>query len=181
MGRRRRSYRRYQRREVDYQWFPLDAQFAVTGTASGDVIKVGDITLPDINLEWTLERVRGEFVYDLKTTPSAPVIGYLYGLIFPDVVYGSDDAGTKYNSTTNSDRIPPLPSDHEGSDDFPLVTPLCIVPGNPAAVFGIDSKARRRMDSEHLLTLFLHQKSSDTTLGDVNIAMVSRTLFRKRG
>lgn len=180
---RRRSYRRpYQRREVDYQWVPSVVGFSLSnaGLKDKDVIKFTDIALPDRSVEWTLERVRGEFAIDLGSSPSKPLVGYIFGLIFPDVVYGNDEPGTIYNGTTNATRIPPLPTDNEGSDDFPVCQPLCIVPTSSAVVFTLDSKARRRMDSEHLLSIFMLMHTESGSVNSMEAAAVARTLFRKR-
>ena len=77
-------------------------------------------------------------------------------------------------------RIPPVPTDDEGTDDFPVITPLCIIPTTAAVVFTLDSKARRRISSENLLSMFVMFKTAGAQ-NKVKIAAVNRTLFRKRG
>lgn len=184
MPRKRYYGRRYTRRKRQNMWTPVDGTFQVpAGTKIPCVVKVADLLTPDNDFEFTLQRARGEFIVDLGTTPSNPFYGYLYGMIFPDVVYGNDPVGTLYNDDNNSGRIPPVPSDKEGTDDFPIVQPMCIVPSTASVTFTLDSKAKRRIEREEVLSLFFQFKSATTSFGGTQpakFAYINRTLWSVR-
>ena len=140
---RRRSHER--RRPPELIWTPTHGGFTISsGEKSPICIKVTDLVTPDTSLDWTHERTRGDIIMKMSAAPANPPLGWVSGLVLPDVVYGNHETGTLYGNGHNSDRMPPLVGDHDGSDDFPLATSFCAPPGVTQFVRPIDDKAHRR-------------------------------------
>lgn len=178
-----RSYRKRAYKRRDNIWLPSNAFVSYTAAKTPSVVKLLDIPLTELENEsgWTLKRQRAEVINDFAgSPPRSGVIGNIFGLILPDIMYGNDASGTIYDSDSNSSRVPPVPTDAEGTDDFPIIKPLCLIPtGNPT-IFSYDSKGQRRIQKDELLTIFMQllTQTAGTTLAGT-VAIIMRTLFSR--
>lgn len=149
MPRRRRYESRFTRR--NNVWVPFPVPTTVTGTVplSAGATFFVDSFPTEGNDDWevTLERVRGEFIIDPQY--GGANLGWLYIWIHPKVILKDIAARTDVSGKV------PAPGNADGIDDFPLCLPLC-APSASATAFPVDSKARRKIDKDHAVSVFLY-------------------------
>lgn len=178
--------RRYEDRpKPEMIWTPCHGGFQVaSGAKSPTSIKLCDLSPPDTELQWTHERTRGDLIFKMSASPAQPPLGWVSGIVLPDIVYGSDDGGTRYDSDNNSGRIPPKVGDTDGTDDFPVAVSFCAPPGVNQFIQQLDIKSRRKVGKDQLINVFLEivdaVTGSQTTFGALTISYLLRTLWRRR-
>ena len=173
-------YRRYSRSRTPYRrqnaqkiWTPSNEAFTIASApAKGDTYLVSNIAPKGGTVDnHTLLRQRGEFIIDFGSNPATAATGWIFGIVLPDLVYGNNNPGDKLDNAPN-------PADGDGTDDFPLCQPLCVIPTTAVTNLPIDSKAKRIIDNDKLLSLCIHFTSVGTA--NTKIALTLRTLFQER-
>lgn len=155
-----RRYRRY-RSSHNQSWLPMeldsvalnpDNNGAAQAVTKDTIYKIGDFKLgANADEDVTLERIRGYLTWYIQGQQVSGFIeAVVFGIVLPDIVQGNVQPGKPLPNC-------PSPGDIDGTDDFPLILPACMpvgtTPSNTNAPLMVDSKARRKMDKDKLLTI----------------------------
>ena len=165
MARFRRYSRNYgsRRQQANYSWFPINQDLSLASPAKNKIYLVQNSDAFDFDV--VCERQRGAMQL------SQGAFGVLYSLVLPDIILGDKTPGDEITT------LVPSPVDGNGTDDFPLWTPAYGVSGSGDEAYGdnFDSKARRKLEKDNLLSLCFYIQSSGST---VNLRVLGRCLFK---
>ena len=163
---RRRSYRESAKRRMS--WYPIGIDISDKAYSTGKNYLLGHFPMansPIIEEGALLERIRGGVAL-LDSNQFCAVT--FWAVILPDIVLGS-------NTTPGSELSDvPTPYDSDGTDDFPLVqTGLVYTSGSE--LLQLDSKARRKVSKDDLLTFAFrpHSSLSGTSIGGLIRVLLS--------
>jgi len=175
MARYGRSYRRPYRRTYNQVWCPLEVNTTISNPRQGQSFLIGNFPLGFMGeLEGTMERMRGGLRITVAGTRNYYAVGFT--TVLPKVILGSKTAG---DEITN---LIPTPVNTDGSDDFPWIGNLCVPTGAGSFDLDLDSKAKRKIDKDKLITLACYFLKAATGGPDIAVSFAGlvRTLCRLR-
>ena len=163
---RRRYYNR--RPQQNLSWFPVDMSKAL-GTAGNKTFLVANSE--DRQFDVVCERQRGIVQLYNAGSGTFSARGVLYSIVLPDIILGNSNPGDEITGEV------PSPLDGEGTDDFPLWHPVCSQSGHSMM---FDSKAKRKIGKDELLSLCFRLDSAGGSSGSasVGLAVLGRCLFK---
>ena len=159
----RRYSRRYppRRQSKNYSWFPI-AESITKSLGSGNILLIANSDAQDFDT--ICERQRGAVWFD--TGASVDLSGVLYSLVLPDIILGNKNPGDVVTTSV------PSPVDGDGTDDFPLWQ---VISNKGGIVNEFDSKARRKVEKDELLSLCFYVHDGNSV--SANFGILGRCLF----
>jgi len=162
-----RGYNRTVRMRPNYNWCPFPSARVTVAGAANTIYLLGTFPMGiGEDVQTTLERMRGEIVID--PTVSAGV-GVMYAWIAPQVIFEGVSAGTAVTV--------PNPLEAGDTDDFPMVQPMCVT-NSSAQAFTVDSKARRKLNKDDVIGVFIAMGAN--SFGSTQVYPVLRALCALR-